>query len=208
MRRALRAAGPVVAPGARSTLRMSMGVHSGTLALCLAGRSHREPVVAGPAVSTTLRMEKAAAAGEIVLSPSLPRRCPRVARRALRAGRAAPGRAARAGPRARRAPAAGGGAVAEGVPVAVRRHVLGGGGAPEHRLVTVAFVRYAGVDALVERAPDAAGAALDALLTVASWRARTTRSRCSARTARPTAGSSCSWPARRARSATRRSGCC
>ena len=39
--------------------------------LFLAGRSHREPVVAGPAVTTTLRMEKAASAGEIVLSPSL-----------------------------------------------------------------------------------------------------------------------------------------
>ena len=168
MRRALRAAGPVVAPGARTTLRMSMGVHSGTLALCLAGRSHREPVVAGPAVTTTLRMEKAASAGEIVLSPSLAATLPA---RLVGAPRG-PGLLLRAAPRGpdfapAEPPLPAGAPIADGVPVAVRRHVLGGGGAPEHRLVTVAFVRYAGVDALVERAPYAAGAALDALLTVA-----------------------------------------
>ena len=154
MRRALRAAGPVVAPGARTTLRMSMGVHSGTLALCLAGRSHREPVVAGPAVTTTLRMEKAASAGEIVLSPSLAATLPA---RLVGAPRG-PGLLLRAAPRGpdfapHEPPLPAGAPIAEGIPVAVRRHVLGGGGAPEHRLVTVAFVRYAGVDALVERAP-------------------------------------------------------
>ena len=168
MRRALRAAGPVVAPGARTTLRMSMGVHSGTLALCLAGRSHREPVVAGPAVTTTLRMEKAASAGEIVLSPSLAATLP--AR--MVGAPCGPGLLLKAAPRGpdlapAEPPLPAGTPIADGIPVAVRRHVLGGGGAPEHRLVTVAFVRYAGVDALVERAPDEAGAALDALLTVA-----------------------------------------
>ena len=168
MRRALRAAGPVVAPGARTTLRMSMGVHSGTLALCLAGRSHREPVVAGPAVTTTLRMEKAASAGEIVLSPSLAATLP--AR--LVGAPCGPGLLLKAAPRGpdlapAEPPLPAGTPIADGIPIAVRRHVLGGGGAPEHRLVTVAFVRYAGVDALVERAPDEAGAALDALLTVA-----------------------------------------
>ena len=168
MRRALRAAGPVVAPGARTTLRMSMGVHSGTLALCLAGRSHREPVVAGPAVTTTLRMEKAASAGEIVLSPSLAATLP--AR--MVGAPCGPGLLLKAAPRGpdlapAEPPLPAGTPIADGIPIAVRRHVLGGGGAPEHRLVTVAFVRYAGVDALVERAPDEAGAALDALLTVA-----------------------------------------
>ena len=167
MRRALRAAGAVVAPGARTTLRMSMGVHSGTLALCLAGRSHREPVVAGPAVTRTLTMEKAASAGEIVLSPSLAATLPP----RLVGAPCGPGVLLRGAPRGDDfapdelpLPSA---RIADGVPVAVRRHLLGGGGAPEHRLVTVAFVRFAGVDALVGRAPEEAAAALDALLTVA-----------------------------------------
>ena len=167
MRRALRAAGPVVAPGGRTTLRMSIGVHSGTLALCLAGRSHREPVVAGPAVTTTLAMEKAASAGEILLSPSLAATLPP---RLVGAPRG-PGLLLRAAPRGPDAapdePPLPPLALEQGVPVAVRRHILGGGGAPEHRIVTVAFVRYAGVDALVERAPREAATALDALLTVA-----------------------------------------
>ena len=42
--RALRGLGPP-APGARTPLRMSIGVHTGTVHLFLAGRSHREPVV-------------------------------------------------------------------------------------------------------------------------------------------------------------------
>ena len=71
MRRALRAAGAIATPGGRTALRMSVGVHTGTLHLFLAGRSHREPVVAGPAVTAVLRMERAARAGDIVVSPAV-----------------------------------------------------------------------------------------------------------------------------------------
>ena len=143
-----------------------------------------------------------------------PRRSPRRCRARLVGAPCGPGVLLRGAPRGpdlapAEPPLPAGPAVAEGVPVAVRRHVLGGGGAPEHRLVTVAFVRYAGVDALVERAPDdGRRRARRAADRRPAGAARTTRSRCSAPTARPTAGSSCSWPARRARSATRRSGCC
>ena len=41
--------------------------------------------------------------------------------------------------------------LALGLPAAVREHVLGGGRAPEHRLVTVAFVRFGGTDARIAR---------------------------------------------------------
>src|SRR4029453_7852056 len=35
--------------------------------------------------------------------------------------------------------------------VSIRAHVLGGGGAPEHRPVTIAFIRFEGTDALVQQ---------------------------------------------------------
>ena len=144
MRRALRAAGPLATPGPRAALRMSIGVHSGTLHLFLAGGSHREPVVAGPAVTAVLRMEGAARAGDIVVSPSVAQLLPS---RSL-GPPAGPGRLLRAAPGERDfapeepAPEVDGGRLALGLPVAVRGHVLGGGRAPEHRLVTVAFVRF------------------------------------------------------------------
>src|SRR5439155_11238930 len=50
---------------------------------------------------------------------------------------------------------------------AIRAHVLGGGGTPEHRPVTVAFIRFEGTDALIEkRGPEAAAEALHGLMTL------------------------------------------
>src|SRR4029078_2048939 len=57
-------------------------------------------------------------------------------------------------------------AVAQCLPPAIRTHVLGGGGIPEHRPVTVAFIRFEGTDALIEeRGAPAAADALHRLLT-------------------------------------------
>ena len=83
--------------GARTRLQVSVGVHSGSVHLFLAGRSHREPVFAGPAVSDVLRMERAAEAGEIVVSPATAAQLPA---RALGAG-AGPGRLLLAAPGSR-----------------------------------------------------------------------------------------------------------
>ena len=91
------------------------------------------------------------------------------------------------------------------------RHVLGGGGAPEHRLVTVAFVRFGGTDALDRaRGPDAAAEATRrAASTVVQDAADGARGRAARlRRRRRRRQARCSAPARRARSATRRSGCC
>ena len=52
------------------TLGMSLGVHSGIIHAFLAGDSHRELLVAGPAVSETLALESAAKAGQILVSDS------------------------------------------------------------------------------------------------------------------------------------------
>jgi class 3 adenylate cyclase/tetratricopeptide (TPR) repeat protein len=51
-----------------SQLRMSVGVHTGPLDFFLAGSSHRELVVTGPAATCTAQLEAAADAGEILLS--------------------------------------------------------------------------------------------------------------------------------------------
>ena len=42
--------------------------------------------------------------------------------------------------------------VAQCLSPAIRAHVLGGEVCPEHRAVTIAFIRFEGTDALIERA--------------------------------------------------------
>jgi class 3 adenylate cyclase/tetratricopeptide (TPR) repeat protein len=161
MRRTLRAIGAAAVPAVRSSLRVSVGVHCGTVQLFLVGRGHREAVLAGPAVSTVLRMEHAAGAGEIVVSPAV---AERLTARAVGAA-TGPGRLLLAAPGSGdRAPDedpvdADPAQVAAALPTAVREHLLGGGSAPEHRLVTIAFVRFAGTDARIAR--DAGAAARD-----------------------------------------------
>ncbi len=63
MRRHLRTAGRLNVLGQRVNLRMSIGIHSGCFDMFLVGASHRELVVAGPAVSTVVSMESTATRG-------------------------------------------------------------------------------------------------------------------------------------------------
>ena len=49
-------------------LSMATGVFSGPCQFFLAGTSHRELIVAGPAATATIRLEDAAQAGEILVS--------------------------------------------------------------------------------------------------------------------------------------------
>src|SRR6266542_1383264 len=49
------------------SLRMSTGVHSGTCHFFVAGTSHRELIVTGPAASETIRLESEANAGEVLV---------------------------------------------------------------------------------------------------------------------------------------------
>ena len=63
------------------TLRMSVGVHSGLFDFFLVGASHRELIVTGPAASTTVSMEAAAEAGEILVSEPPRRRWPQISGR-------------------------------------------------------------------------------------------------------------------------------
>ncbi len=167
MRSALKEAAAVPTSVGRVPLRMSVGIHSGEVHLYCVGRSHRELVITGPAASLTAQMEHAAGPGEIVVSAAT--------RAALPAGAAdqpdGPGwrlrwrrpKEAPTGPVPSRPVAAE--SIAHFVPVALRPYLLEGAVEPEHRAATVAFVRFRGLEALMDRGgPEAAAVELDRLI--------------------------------------------
>jgi class 3 adenylate cyclase/tetratricopeptide (TPR) repeat protein len=156
----LRELGPIDTGSGRATLRMSVGVHSAEYLLFAVGGSHRELLIAGPAASAVVRMEKAAGAGEVVVSAAtaaaLPDGCLGAARGAGRLLRAPP-------VIVRMLPApdlAGDRAAAAHLALSteLRAHVLAGPQPPEHRIVTVAFLRFESTDVLADErgAADAA----------------------------------------------------
>lgn len=161
------------APGGRVRLRMSVGVHCGEFLLFLAGRSHRELVITGPAASTTVTMEHDADAGDILVSPTvadqLPSQCLGGRKGAGVLLRRAPGNPSDARPAPIVPAVARDGDLAIGIPFGLRAHLLGGNSEPEHRVATIAFVHFDEVDGLVgEQGPAALGVALDELVTVAA----------------------------------------
>ena len=163
MRRRLRDAGPLQTSAGKVTLRMSQGMHSGEILLFLVGSSHRELLIAGPTTSVVVAMEKAADAGEIVVSGHTARRLQEgCAGREQGPGRllaSAPAGADCAPNEERFAP--GEDAVARCLPVALREHLACGRQPPEHRSASTAFLRASGVDDLIAR--DGVDAAADAL---------------------------------------------
>jgi len=168
MRSALRRAAQHKTSVGKLKLRMSVGIHSGVVNLFRVGRSHTELVVSGPAASRVALMESIADAGEILLSPETAARLPQSAlgepkgEGILLRWRQSP--VARVDIRLRREVDYD--AVERGVPVALRR-VLGQDAIePEHRLATVAFVKFEGVDEIMaSNGPEAVGAALHELVS-------------------------------------------
>ncbi|MGH8946834.1 MAG: adenylate/guanylate cyclase domain-containing protein [Acidimicrobiia bacterium] len=168
MRAGLRQIGRLETSAGRITLRMSVGLHSGSFHFFLVGASHRELIVTGPAATTTVRMEQAAAAGEILVSEATAEFLPS---RALGPPKG-PGRLLRRQPPGQAPETDTFGVphdqpdLAHGLPTAVRQHLLGGGSGPEHRQVTVAFVHFGGADLLLESSgPAVVAKALDDLVT-------------------------------------------
>jgi class 3 adenylate cyclase/tetratricopeptide (TPR) repeat protein len=166
MRAALRAATQVPMSVGRVELRMSVGLHSGTVQLFRVGSLHQELIVTGPAATRTTQMEHAASAGQIFVSPEMAGRLPRGATRPGPDGaevlrwRRAP--VPPSGARARRPVPAG---TVEGcLPEILRDHLGAGDVEFEHRIAAVAFIRFRGVDSLL--ATGGSGAVADALHAV------------------------------------------
>ena len=154
MRRTLREAGRLEEGGVRVTLRMSVGVHSGECSFFVTHGDHRELLVTGPAATEVVRMERAAATGQIVVSDQTAARLPAACTRAA----AGPGRllhrapAAPGDPPPQRSWQPPGHRLESALSPLLRAHLQDGAGAPEHRLVTVAFIRFSGVEGLLARA--------------------------------------------------------
>ena len=170
MRRVLEDVGRIELRDAQVTLGMSQGVHSGRFHFFSVGASHIEFLPVGPAWSRLVAMESEASAGEIIISSETA---------ALLAGDCLGGTKGK-GVLLQREPSgdAWTRTVTDPPPVppetlarclspAIRAHVLAGGGAPEHRPVTVAFIRFENTDALIDqRGPLATAEALQRMLSV------------------------------------------
>ena len=165
MRDALREVGRVDLPDASVTLEMSQGVHSGNYHFFGVGASHTELLVTGPAWSRLVAIEQAALPGEILVSADsaalIAPECVGDAK--------GPGRILQSEPPGvfekmplRPRPQMAADRVVHCIPSAIRRHVLSAGIHPEHRPVTIAFIRFAGTDALIaEHGPGKAASALE-----------------------------------------------
>ena len=151
MRASLRAAAAVPTSVGRFSLSMSVGVHSGDIELFLVGSPTRELLVLGPGATAVATAEKAAEAGEVVVSPATAARLhpgstrPRddgalVLRR--RHPHTPPSHSASAPPdRADR--------LRTLFPTTLGEYLAPGAPDPEHRVATIAFVRFSGTDAVL-----------------------------------------------------------
>jgi len=170
MRGKLRDVGTIALPSAQATLQMTQGVHSGSFHFFSVGASHLELLPVGPAWSRLAAMERDAAAGEIVVSGEtaalLPAACVGDARgTGLLLREAPPGETPDTWTPSEPPPVPPE-MLARCLSAPLRAHVLSGGGTPEHRPVTIAFIRFEGTDALIaERGPDAAAEALQRVLS-------------------------------------------
>src|SRR6478735_451996 len=151
MRASLRAAAAVPTSAGRFALSMSVGVHSGDIGLFLVGSPTRELLVLGPGASAVALAEKAADAGQVVVSDATAPRLVSGATRPRDDGallllrrkpRTPPGHPASASP-------TGLDRMATLFPTALGEFLAPGPPDPEHRVATIAFVRFSGTDALL-----------------------------------------------------------
>jgi class 3 adenylate cyclase/tetratricopeptide (TPR) repeat protein len=170
MRSALRKAAEIPTSVGPLRLSMSVGLHSGTIHLFLVGETHRELVLAGRDASLAAATEAAANAGEIGVSAATAARLPASAVRPRDDGllllrwRRPPAPPAGASPQRPAEEAL----VRSLFPRRLGETLARGAPDPEHRVACIAFVRFSGTDALLEReGPEAVAAALQATVGTA-----------------------------------------
>ena len=163
LQRTIERVGRLRVAGGAVTLRMSIGITTGTIEFFTAGSVHRELLVVGPAASETVTIEAIADAGEIGISHALARCLDAAcvgppkdeARLLVRPPDVERDRAPDVGP-------VRGLDVASCIPIAARAHVLLERSEPEHRTITAAFIDLMDTDVLLGRlGPDAFAEALD-----------------------------------------------
>ncbi|WP_353952044.1 adenylate/guanylate cyclase domain-containing protein [Knoellia sp. S7-12] len=139
-------------------LRMSIGVHSGAFDMFLVGdaASHRELLIAGPAASELVEMERLSDAGQIGLSAATVAMLPQSCCGATILGAPSPGaRLLRSSPPLRNQAEAADGPlpadVSGAIPPMIRAHLEDAHGESEHRPVAVAFIGFSGIDALLRQ---------------------------------------------------------
>lgn len=168
MRAALREASEQRTSVGKISLKMSSGVHTGSIDMFLVGDTHRELLVTGPAASTTTEMEATADAGEIVVSEAVKAVVPaeftgpaKGSGWILRKRRIVHPASER--PRRREIPTE----IAESlVPRALIQHLSSGPVDSEHRIATIGFVKFTGVDAfMAEHGSAALAVELDDLVS-------------------------------------------
>lgn len=168
MRTTLRKASQVPTSVGRIPLRMSTGIHAGAIDFFLVGDSHRELLVTGPIASTTTQLEAAADAGEVVVSETIRERIPSsfvgepkgsgwlLRKRKIDLEPCGP---------------VGQFQVLDDVPESLipsglRAQLSSGLDGTEHRIATVGFVKFQGIDRmLAEQGPESVGDRLHLLVT-------------------------------------------
>jgi class 3 adenylate cyclase/tetratricopeptide (TPR) repeat protein len=152
MQETLERVGKLRVGGARVTLRMSVGIHSGVFDFFLVGSSHRELLITGPAASTTVAMESVADAGEIAVSPATAA----LIGMDFVGGREGDALLLERPPAASRRAAPDVGDVSDVdlpscIPVELRKQLLVEQGEAEHRSISVAFLQFSGTDDVLGR---------------------------------------------------------
>lgn len=169
MQAALRRANERRTSAGRLHLRMSVGVHAGRFHAFQAGSIHRELLLGGPGASTTVLMEQTAEADEVVVSPEMAAALPA----AYRVTEKGPGVILRRWRHSPQPPGPTAGiaqdaeAILRWIPVGLRRELLEGNVESEHRFATICFLRFDGIDDLMDQqGPGATAEALGAVIGI------------------------------------------
>ncbi|MFN2609737.1 MAG: adenylate/guanylate cyclase domain-containing protein [Actinomycetota bacterium] len=148
MRQELRSIGKIQTSKGSVSLKISIGIHSDLFQFYLVGDSHHDLVITGPAATSTVSMEATATGGEILLSPqtavALPIKHLGNEKGAGVLLQGVPDVDSSAPPQF--IPTSSD--IAIHIPLAIREHLVQGGEGAAHRLVTVMFIHFDGVDAL------------------------------------------------------------
>lgn len=165
MRDTLADVGRIDVSGETIGLRMAQGIHSGNFHFFAVGTSHRELLPVGPAWSRLVTIQHCADADEIAVSADTAALIGDESLGPVKASarllRAAPPAGEYVDMPLRPRPVLPAETIAACLPPPIRAHVQAGGGSSEHRPVTIAFIRFESIDALVDR--DGAERAADAL---------------------------------------------